>query len=61
MHAGNIKIHTHTHVILALQEIEFYHEIYFIELYRIRFIAVLNLRELVWIIHIPMHFVKYWF
>ena len=48
MHAGNTKIHTHTRII-ALQEIEFFHEIYLIELYKIRFIAlaVLNLRELV--------------
>ena len=38
--------YTHTRII-ALQKIEFYHEIYVNELYRIRFIAVLNLRELV--------------
>ena len=42
MHTGNIKIHTR---IIALQEIEFYDESYFIKLYTIGFIAVLNLRS----------------
>ena len=42
VHNAHIKIHTR---IIALQEIEFYHESYFIKLYTIGFIAVLNLRS----------------